>query len=147
MTPMSCEEARREIALGREERVSAHLDRCEACRREAALLRTLLDGMSESASVEPPPRLDASVRAALAGPRVERRQPSPFMVAGLSLGAFSAIVGSISIGLAETGWAEMAPALTSAMAAVYLSGCAVAILPLLLHTAPRRRRRLQEVLR
>lgn len=143
---MSCEEARREIALGRGERAEGHLRRCEGCRVEAARLGRLARALAESAELAPPAALDARIRRKLASPQPDVRPSlSPLTVSGLAIAAFASVVFGVGIGLASSGLAESAPAVTAAIAAAYLAVCAAASLPLLIRRGRPRPVELQEV--
>jgi predicted anti-sigma-YlaC factor YlaD len=143
---MSCEEARRELALGHDERAERHLRECESCRLESARVGELVRALAESAVVAPPATVDDRVRRALAQPSPHARPlPSPITVSGLAVAAYSAIVFGIGIWLASSGLAESAPALTAAIAATYLAVCAAASLPLLIRRGRLRPIELQEV--
>jgi hypothetical protein len=143
---MSCDEARRAIALGLDEGARRHLQECEACGLEAARLGQIVRTLAESAEVEPPAALDARVRRTLAVPPPGARPlPSLVTTSGLSIAAYASIAFGVGIPLASSGFAEAAPALTAAIAAAYLAACAAASLPLLIRRARLRAVEAQEV--
>ena len=145
MSP-SCEEARREIALGREERAEAHLRQCESCRLEAARVGPLVQALADSAELAPPAALDARVRRRLAQARPPARPfLSPVTVSGLAVASYASVVLGVGIWLASSGLAESAPAVTAAIAAGYLAVCAAASMPLLVRGARPRPVELEEV--
>jgi hypothetical protein len=143
---MSCDQARREIVLGRDERAERHLEECEGCRLEAARVAQIVRALATSAELSPPAALDARVRRSLASLSPESHpRLSPLTVSGLGVAAYASVVFGVGIWLASSGLAESAPAVTVAIGAAYLAACAAASLPLLIRRARLRPVELQEV--
>ena len=106
----------------------------------------IVRALAESAEVEPPRAIDLRVREALAAGSATLAPPPPSLVftSAVALAAYVAVVLGAGIALAARGLGSAAPALTFAMATVYLIVCAAASFPLLLGCRPKRRKGLRE---
>jgi len=141
-----CDEARRDLALGRNGRAARHLRECENCRRESAQLARLVRVLADSAELAPPAALDARVRRRIAqAPLPARPLLSPVTVTALATAAYASLAVGVGIWLASGGLAGSAPAVTAAIAAAYLAICAAASVPLLIRRTRLRPVELQEV--
>jgi len=129
MPDPGCGEIRRRLALGEGEDLSGHLDRCEGCRREAAVMNEMAAFLREDAVRTPPARVDEAVRSRL------RRESAPGIAAGAAAcAAMLALVSSLAIVLAERGLAERGVVVAVVVAAAYLALSAAAALPILVRS-------------
>ncbi|MDX1388267.1 MAG: hypothetical protein R3344_03710 [Acidobacteriota bacterium] len=144
MDGMTCEDVRERLMLGENDGVGRHLESCEPCRQEAAVLRGLTETLGASREVVPPAALDAAIRAAFRGPAgAWSPLRHPHAAVALAVGALIAILSAVTAWLVETPLGENSLAVALPAVIGYLGLCSAAMLPVLLRH--RRRVHLQEV--